>query len=109
MTWAKLELITRSLVSRTAVEMQHSMPSNSMQCNLIMNYIFCSTVVLKASIALCVTNVFLILTIIVNGLTTVLVARITGKQIVYLSDGKPTCTSVLKVTGTEEHINYFLT
>lgn len=49
----------------------------------------------KASIALCVTSVFLILTIIVNGSTTVLEARITGKQNVSLIDVE--LTSVLKV------------
>ena len=42
------------------------------------------TVVQRANIVLCATNVCQILTIIVNGLTTVLEARIIGKQTVSL-------------------------
>ena len=52
---------------------------NPIQLFVIYLY-FCSPVAPKANIVLCATSASLILTIIVNGSTTVLVARIIGKQ-----------------------------
>ena len=83
--------IQTGLHSTSVENMQHLMLSVIQYnliwfINIIVSYMYgyycilCSTVAPKANIALCVTSVFLILTIIVNGSTTVLEARITSKQ-----------------------------